>query len=61
MGGYGVFYCSFGTHYFSYSSVRDILGEKLVGKISRRKRDRGCSRASYGFMGTREYLVSLSD
>lgn len=61
MGGYGVFYCSFGTHHFSCSGVRDILGEELVGKVRRRKRGRGCSRASYGFMGTREYLVSLSD
>ena len=45
----------------SCSGVRDILGEEPVGKVSRRKRDRGCSRASYGFVCTREYLVSLSD
>lgn len=51
VGGYGVFYCSLGTHHFSCSGVSDILGEELVGKISRRKRGRGCSRASYGFMG----------
>ena len=61
MSGYGVFYCSFDTHHFSCLGVRDILEEELVGKVSRRKRGRGCSWASYGLMGTREYLVSLSD